>query len=99
MTPESTAGNLCGSRMESVIGMIYKTNKASTIKMGYVSLPNLYPQRKMPLCYKRHPMRRAHKVVQRRVTYPISSGKSFGLNSSTFAMPRCAIYPNSLPKM
>jgi hypothetical protein len=33
MTPESTAGNLCGSRIESVIGMIYKTNKASTLKV------------------------------------------------------------------
>jgi hypothetical protein len=32
MTPESTMGNLCGSRMESVIGMIYKTNKASTLE-------------------------------------------------------------------
>jgi hypothetical protein len=32
MTPESTMGNLCGSRIESVIGMIYKTNKASTLK-------------------------------------------------------------------
>ena len=32
MTPESTLGNLCGSRMESVIGMTYKTNKASTLK-------------------------------------------------------------------
>lgn len=32
MTPESTAGNLCGSRIESVIGMIYNTNKASTSK-------------------------------------------------------------------
>ena len=29
MTPESTIGNLCGSRMESVIGMTYKTGKAS----------------------------------------------------------------------
>lgn len=32
MTPESTGGNLCGSRMASVIGMIYKTNKASTLQ-------------------------------------------------------------------
>ncbi|SRR6266702_117457 len=31
--------------------------------------------------------------------YPISSGKSFGLNNSTLAMPRCAMIPNSLPKM
>lgn len=29
MTPDSTLGNLCGSRMESVIGMTYKTCKAS----------------------------------------------------------------------
>ena len=32
MTPESTMGNLCGSRMESVIGMTYKTSKASRYK-------------------------------------------------------------------
>lgn len=32
MTPESTMGNLCGSRMESVIGMTYETNKASISK-------------------------------------------------------------------
>ena len=32
MTPESTLGNLCGSRMESVIGMIYKANEAFTFK-------------------------------------------------------------------
>jgi hypothetical protein len=34
MTPESTAGNLCGSRIESVIGMTYKTNKASSTLKG-----------------------------------------------------------------
>ncbi len=32
MTPESTVGNLCGSRIESVIGMTYTTNKASRLK-------------------------------------------------------------------
>jgi hypothetical protein len=33
MTPESTRGNLCGSRMESVIGMTYETNKAFTLRL------------------------------------------------------------------
>jgi hypothetical protein len=32
MTAESTIGNLCGSRMESVIGMTYETSKASYYK-------------------------------------------------------------------
>jgi hypothetical protein len=32
MTPESTIGNLCGSRMESVIGMTYGANKASALQ-------------------------------------------------------------------
>ena len=27
MTPDRTAGNLCGSRMESVIGMTYKAHQ------------------------------------------------------------------------
>jgi hypothetical protein len=30
MTPESTMGNLCGSRIESVIGMTYKIDKTLT---------------------------------------------------------------------
>ena len=32
MTAESTIGNLCGSRIESVIGMTCKTSKASHYK-------------------------------------------------------------------
>jgi hypothetical protein len=60
MTPESTLGNLCGSRMESVIGMTYET---STVKhhntKGDVSLPSLYLRRRRPPCYKQYPMRRA----------------------------------------
>ena len=57
MTPESTIGNLCGSRMESVIGMTYKTCKGFTLPNKHVISPSLFLRRRIPLCYKWYLMR------------------------------------------
>jgi hypothetical protein len=45
MTAESTIGNLCGSRIESVIGMTYKTSKALHYKGNIYLLTKPMPSK------------------------------------------------------
>ena len=53
MTPESTMGNLCGSRIESVIGTTFKTDQTLTLGRWHLSLPNLCLRRRRQQCYQR----------------------------------------------
>ena len=49
MTPESSIGNLCGSRMESVMGITYiKVFKRHPKKTGRSSIPSLCLRRRTP---------------------------------------------------
>jgi hypothetical protein len=99
MTPVRTFGTLRGSRMESVIGMIYGEKTWSGIlcgRDGEEPLTKHIPSKEYVAVLERPQLSARKPLPQKSEPYPINSGKSTGLNSFTSAIPCVAIIPISL---